>query len=861
MIHLQLHWPEHAQLHLLPQAVEYAVWVYNRLPKLHHGLSPLEIWSGIRSSHDDLRRAHVWGCPVYVLKLKMQDGHQIPKWNSKARQGLFVGFSTEHSSLVPLVLNLRTGRISPQFHVIFDDSFQTVPSLCGSVDKIDEAFAALFQSSREAYLDSEFDDNGRQLVPRPPLAEEWLDDDERHSIALRRSPRLHLPPPPLSSSAPPPPSEGVQSTIDLTHDPPGLSSAPEEVPSVSFNDDVVMIDPPPPASDNNIAPAPADVSNDPPPSTPSTVSCYPRCNRGDDWKAGPVHDRSIPHHKGMWKTASTYVLSLSAATMVSQPPPFVANHSEQHAHSHQRLRKSFLSETALWLDPWTDVYNMLESGKVTALSSYLARDFGAGKSDSPFPVVSSFEPHVLGAKTRNADNPSYEEAMYGPFAANYWDACIEELNTLVKKLDAWELVPRPSDPKVIVLPSIWTFKCKRLHEGSVKKFKACFCVNGSWQKHGVNYFESWSPIVQWATVRLMIILSLILQLETAPADITAAFLHAKLKPTDPPIYVQQPHGFFVRRSGTVLKLKRSLYGLKQAPCYFFEYLKERLEQQGIKQSQSDSCLFIGTSVIAVVYVNDILFYSPSNEAIDSLINRLAQSNIWIRREDTAKGFLGVDIARCPHPDPGPPDQIVLTQPGLTKRIVEALGLHCSHSTSIATPAKCSALPKDLDGSPALASFNYASIIGMLLYLSGHSQPDIAFSVHQCARYTFHPTRRHEMALLSIGRYLKGTLDKGLVLTPSLDTVLPVDCFPDADFAGLYGHKDSQDPHCARSRTGFVILVVNCPVIWKSKLQTEIALSTMEPSVPHAEIFFLSSTWLMNSVLLLVSLGMERPIFM
>jgi hypothetical protein len=114
---------------------------------------------------------------------------------------------------------------------------------------------------------------------------------------------------------------------------------------------------------------------------------------------------------------------------------------------------------------------------------------------------------------------------------------------------------------------------------------------------------------------------------------------------------------------------------------------------------------------------------------------------------------------------------------------------------------------------------------MLLYLSGHSRPDIAFAVHQCARYTFCPTRRHELALIRIGRYLKGTVDRGLTMTPSSDPC--VDCYPDADFAGLYGHEDSQDPHCARSRTGYVILAFGCPVLWRSRLQTEIALSTME----------------------------------
>jgi hypothetical protein len=113
---------------------------------------------------------------------------------------------------------------------------------------------------------------------------------------------------------------------------------------------------------------------------------------------------------------------------------------------------------------------------------------------------------------------------------------------------------------------------------------------------------------------------------------------------------------------------------------------------------------------------------------------------------------------------------------------------------------------------------------MLLYL-GHSRPDISFATHQCARYTHSPKQSHKDALKQIGRYLKGTLTKGLILNPS--KTLNIDCYPDADFAGLWTRDNKQDPHCVRSQTGYVICLSNCPVLWKSKLQTEIALSTME----------------------------------
>jgi hypothetical protein len=271
----------------------------------------------------------------------------------------------------------------------------------------------------------------------------------------------------------------------------------------------------------------------------------------------------------------------------------------------------------------------------------------------------------------------------------------------------------------------------------------------------------------------------------------------------------------------VLKLNKSVYGLKQAPRYVFEHLTERMGLRELKQSNKDPCLFIGTEVIAVIYVDDILFYSKDPSEIDKVINALKnEHDVTIRKEGDAEGFLGVDIAKRDD------SKLVLTQTGLTERIVKALGLCSSYSTAIGTAAENPHLPKDVNGELAVGNFNYASVVGMLLYLSGHSRPDIAFAVHQCARYTFKPTRRHEQALVRIGRSLKGTMNRGLIL--SLTDSPDIDCYHDVDFAGLYGHKDAQDPHCARSRgTGYIIMAFGCPIIWKSRLQMEIALTTME----------------------------------
>ena len=172
----------------------------------------------------------------------------------------------------------------------------------------------------------------------------------------------------------------------------------------------------------------------------------------------------------------------------------------------------------------------------------------------------------------------------------------------------------------------------------------------------------------------------------------------------------------------------------------------------------------------------------------------------------------------------------MKQPGLIDRIISSLGFKKEETTVKTTPAERKPLTRDEDGPPAHESFNYASVVGMLLYLSGHTCPDLAYSVSQAARFMFAPKHSHEQALKRIGRYLCGTANKGLILNPKEVDKLSIDAFPDADFAGLYGYEKPTDPVCVRSRTGYIIAVSNCPVVVKSSLQVETALSTMQAEI-------------------------------
>ncbi len=98
----------------------------------------------------------------------------------------------------------------------------------------------------------------------------------------------------------------------------------------------------------------------------------------------------------------------------------------------------------------------------------------------------------------------------------------------------------------------------------------------------------------------------------------------------------------------------------------------------------------------------------------------------------------------------------MLQEGLTKQILAALGLDSKYTTPLITPADAAALGWDVNGKEASGSINYASVVGMLLYL-GHSWPDTSFATHQCTQYTHSPKQTHEDVLKQIGRYLKGTI--------------------------------------------------------------------------------------------------------
>ena len=126
LLHAQLRWPDQTPVDLWPMAMQHASYLINIIPHINEGLSPEEKFARAFKSTNRLTNLPVWGCPVYVLQPTLQDGKKLPKWQPRSRRAQYVGWSPLHASNVPLVRNIQTGSISPQFHVVFDNWFETV---------------------------------------------------------------------------------------------------------------------------------------------------------------------------------------------------------------------------------------------------------------------------------------------------------------------------------------------------------------------------------------------------------------------------------------------------------------------------------------------------------------------------------------------------------------------------------------------------------------------------------------------------------------------------------------------------------------------------------------------------------------
>jgi hypothetical protein len=763
MLHAAIRWPDVADPSLWPMAVDYGAYLYNHLPTLGAGIAPLELLTRTIRPRHYLQHMHVWGCPVYVLDPTLQDGRKIPRWKPRSRRSIFVGISPIHAHTVPLVMSCSTLAITPQFHVIFDDWFTTTTSQDES-DDAPEWWGDLLDSNRFRYAFDEpltFDE-AKWIQTQESTFQRYAEQREQvdHTQLLPLTPFNDT----IQSS-----DQSKSATTTSPSDPTTTSPGPNNEPT-RVDTDIEAL---------------ADLEEDLNRPSLTTTNIDSNNNVSSPEAILPDTEVSVP------------MQALRRSQRTRRPPQRYAS-----------------DEGYGFLTPCT--FLQLTCNKITNLQSQRERDIAYQdllRFDFDSNALDDVDPMCLVSNVnKDTDTLRYHEAMLDKDAEGFKKAMVDEIKSL-QSFEVWDLIER----KLVttkILPSTWTFRKKRHPDGTIKKLKARFCARGDKQVPGIDYFESYAPVVSWSTVRLMLIFGLAFKLKTQQVDYVNAFAQGDLQEQ---VHLELPQGFQVPdNKDYVLRLRKSLYGLVQSPRAFFIKLSNALKSRNFQQSKLDPCLFMHKKIICIVYVDDCIFFAKNDIIIQDMIKSL-KSEFRLEVEGEVDSFLGIKIV---HQDD---DSYKLLQIGLKQKIIHYVGL--TDGNPDATPASSDPLGSNKDGAPFTESWSYASAVGMLLYLSTNSHPEISFAVHQCARFTHNPRAIHGKAIKRICRYLLAVKNDGLILKPTND--IAADCFVDADFAGLWGSEHHQDATCAKSRTGYILVVAGCPVIWVSKLQTEIALSTLE----------------------------------
>ena len=213
------------------------------------------------------------------------------------------------------------------------------------------------------------------------------------------------------------------------------------------------------------------------------------------------------------------------------------------------------------------------------------------------------------------DEPqSFKEAISSP-EAPYWKEAINDEVESILQNHTCELVDLPLGSKPLGYK--WIFRKKMKADGSIDKYKARLVIKGYKQKEGLDYFDTYSPVTRISSIRMLIAIASIHNLEIHQMDVKTTFLNGDL---DEEIYVEQPEGFIIpSQEKKVCLLVKSLYGLKQAPMQWHEKFDSVMMTNGFKINECDKCVYVNNTehgfFIICLYVDDILITGSNNKVI------------------------------------------------------------------------------------------------------------------------------------------------------------------------------------------------------------------------------------------------------
>ena len=400
---------------------------------------------------------------------------------------------------------------------------------------------------------------------------------------------------------------------------------------------------------------------------------------------------------------------------------------------------------------------------------------------------------------------SFKSAMNSNNAENWQIAVNDELESIYKN-NVWQIVNKPENCNVI--STRWVFVKKMDKDGKLQKYKARLVARGFEQVYGVDYHETFAPVVRFTSIRLIMSIAINLNMYIHQMDVKTAFLNGKLNED---VYIEIPDGVDGDYSKQCCKLNRSLYGLKQSPLSWNIILDQFLQDNKLIRSEADFGVYVKTvdsnHLIVTIYVDDLLIASENLDLIlnfkDALTKRFEMTDLGELRY-----ILGIEVEQQN-------GIIKIHQRNYISELIKKFKLDDARTYNTPMEANIK-LVKSLP-SDEIIEKPYASLIGSLLYLSNCTRPDITFAVNRLSSFNSNPNEMHWKCAMRVLRYLKKTDYIGVNYNKS-------------DNWNLVGYSDADwanDLETRKSTTGYLVTLNSNPISWNSRRQATVATSTAE----------------------------------
>lgn len=387
-----------------------------------------------------------------------------------------------------------------------------------------------------------------------------------------------------------------------------------------------------------------------------------------------------------------------------------------------------------------------------------------------------------------------------------WRAAMQDEFDALQANGTWELVSQPRGAHIIT--GKWIFRNKFNADGSLERRKARWVVRGFSQRPGLDFDQTFSPVVKPATIRTVLHLAAARDWPVHQLDVKNAFLHGDLTEQ---VFCQQPVGFVdPAQPDAVCLLRKSLYGLKQVPRAWFQRFATHLQQLGFTPAKSDSSLFVlhhgAAEAHLLLYVDDIVLAASTTQLLHRIIDQL-RLEFAMKDLGPVHFFLGIQVRRTQ-------TGFFLSQAQYANDVLERAGM--TNCTPASTPVAVQGKVSTHAGTSLSDPTQYRSIVGALQYLT-LTRPDLTYAVQQACLHMHDPCDIHWALVKRILRYLHGTVDKGLQLRRSTTPTLVA--YSDADWAGC--------PDTRRSTSGFCVFFGDSLISWSSKRQAIVSRSSAE----------------------------------